>query len=335
MKTTSKIIYFTFAVFTLVCGALAHDAPDRISIRVIATFDYPGTGNLTQPQKINDTNDIVGSYFDSNGAYHGFLRFSNGNFSTSIVDPNDTCNYTAGRGINNSRLVCGEYYYGDCTTDHGYFLMHNRFSQFDVPGALSTAVLGVNNVADFAGGFSNDNVIFQAFVSISGAITPFTIPGATFTAAYQLNSSNQTEGYYIDGSGTYHGYWRDADGTLHFPIDPPGATFTLLFGNNDSNWMVGRYGDGTGITHGLFFIPPNRFVTFDYPGSTFTTFNGINAQGFICGRYLDDATGIEHGIIARVRGVPTATETATGMDANDSSSLITPANPLPLVRPAN
>jgi len=49
----------------------------------------------------------------------------------------------------------------------------------------------------------------------------------------------------------------------------------------------------------LLFIPPNKYITYDYPGSTFTSLNGINVQGQIAGRYLD-ASGIEHGIIARV-----------------------------------
>ena len=64
--------------------------------------------------------------------------------------------------------------------------------------------------------------------------------------------------------------------------------------------MVGRYSDSGGLTHGLLFIPPNRYITYDYPGSTFTSLNGINVQGIIVGRYLDPSSGIEHGIIARV-----------------------------------
>jgi hypothetical protein len=77
---------------------------------------------------------------------------------------------------------------------------------------------------------------------------------------------------------------------------------------NDSNWMVGRYNDSGGLTHGLLFIPPNRYITYDYPGSTFTSLNGINVQGKIVGRYLD-TDGIEHGIIARV--VRSATDQST------------------------
>src|SRR5437879_11790132 len=63
--------------------------------------------------------------------------------------------------------------------------------------------------------------------------------------------------------------------------------------------MVGRYTDSGGLTHGLLFIPPNRYITYDYPGSTFTSLNGINEQRQIAGRY-QDTSRIGHGIMARV-----------------------------------
>src|SRR5262249_41394894 len=162
MKTISNIIYSTFAVFTLACFAFAQQAPESVSIRVITTFDYPAIGNeATQPQKINDTGDIVGGYFDSNGMGRGFVRFRNGRFSAPIVDPNDTCNVTEGRGINNSGLICGDYENGgDCLT-HGYFLMGANFSEFDVPDSLSTSVIGVNNVGDFCGDFTDATGLTQ------------------------------------------------------------------------------------------------------------------------------------------------------------------------------
>jgi hypothetical protein len=239
----------------------------------------------------------------------GFVRFANGNFSAPIVDPNDTGNLTEGRGINNSRLVCGEYFLSDGTF-HGYFLMGGNFREFDVPDSVSTEVVGVNNIGDFCGDFTDATGLTQGFVSLGGTITPFSVPGATLTQASQLNSSNQTEGTYIDASGIYHGFWRGSNGALHFPIDPPGSTQTILFANNDSNWVVGRYMTADRVTHGLFFVPPNRFFTFDYPGSTFTSLNGINRDGFISGRYRD-ASGIDHGIIARVRVGAAANEEGT------------------------
>jgi len=297
-----KIIYSTFAVFTLACSALAQRAPDSVSIRVVTTFDYPGTGNSTFPQKINDTNDIVG-YYDSSGV-RGFVRFSDGTFSAPIVDPNDTCNTTRATGINNSRLICGDYHAGLCFNNSGgFFLMGHTFSNFVAFGSSIITLGGVNNVGDFAGSYFDGRVTTSGFVSLGGIMTSFSVPGSFYTIAYQVNSLNQLEGSYFDRSEILHGYWRESNGALHFPIDPPGSTGTSLFGNNDSNWMVGSYVDSAGTTHGLFFVPPNRFLTFDYPGSTFTSLNGINARGFICG-YYTDASGIDHGILARVKGVP-------------------------------
>src|SRR4029077_5892358 len=95
-------------VFPLM-GTFAQQAANSGSIEVITTFDYPGTGNSTLPQKINERGDVVGVFFVSNGVTGAFVRFSNGSFSAPIVDPNDTVGFTEGRGINNSRTVCGDY----------------------------------------------------------------------------------------------------------------------------------------------------------------------------------------------------------------------------------
>jgi hypothetical protein len=314
-------------VFPLM-GTFAQQAPNSGSIEVITTFDYPGTGNSTQPQKINERGDIVGIFIDPNRVSRGFVRFSDGSFSAPIVDPNDTVGFTEGRGINNSRTVCGDWFASD-GTDHSFFLSGGTFTEYDVPGATNTQVLGINDTGDFTGGFSDSSRIFQAFVSVGGTITSFSVPGALSTFAYEINNSNHlVVGYYVNSSGILHGYYRDANGALHFPIDPRGSVTSVLFGLNDRNWVVGRYADSSGVTHGLFFIPPNNFFTFDYPGSTFTSLNGINDQGLICGRYVD-ASGIAHGFIARVIGTPPATPAGTEMKANVSPSLVTPLNSSP------
>ncbi len=329
MKPKQIIISILAVLFVFpLMGTFAQQAAPSGSIEVITTFDYPGTGNLTLPQKINGRGDIVGEFIDSTGVTRGFVRFSDGSFSDPIVDPNDTVGFTEGRGINNSGTVCGDYASSD-GNNHGFFLSGGTFTEYDVPGAVSTTVLGINDVADFTGSFSYGSGIFQGYVSVGGTITSFSVPGALLTLAYEINNSNQlVVGYYIDNSGIPHGYFRDANGALHFPIDPSGSTATILFGLNNRKWVVGRYADSSGVTHGLFFVPPNSFTTFDYPGSTFTSLNGINAQGFICGRYTD-ASGIAHGFTARVTGTPPTKEAGTEMKAFNSPSLVTPLNSSP------
>ena len=315
-------------VFPLI-GTFAQQASNSGSIEVITTFDYPGAGNLTLPQKINERGDVVGEFIDSSGVTRGFVRFSDGSFSAPIVDPNDTVGFTEGRGINNSRTVCGDYV-GSDGNQHSFFLSGGTFTEYVVPGAVQTDLLSINDPGDLTGGFDDGSGIFQAFVDRGGTITSFSVPGAVLTLAYEINNNKKlVVGYFVDAAGILHGYYRDKNGALHFPIDPPGSVGTVLFGVDNKNDVVGRYADASGATHGLFFVPPNNFFTFDFPGSTFTSLNGISSAGDIsAGRYVD-AAGIAHGFIARVRGTPPTTPAGAEMKANVSPSLVTPLNPSP------
>ena len=329
MKPKQILISILAALFVFpLMGTFGQQAASSGSIEVITTFDYPGAGNLTLPQKINERGDVVGEFIDSSGVTRGFVRFSDGSFSDPIVDPNDTVGFTEGRGINNSRTLAGDYVISDGTL-HSFFLSGSTFTEYDVPGAVQTNLLSINDAASFTGGFDPGSGVFQAFVGGGGTITSWSVPGALSTFAYEINNNKKlVVGYYIDATGILHGYYRDSDGALHFPIDPSGSTATVLFGLNNRNWVVGRYADSSGATHGLFFVPPNNFFTFDYPGSTFTSLNGINSQGIIVGRYVD-ASGIAHGFLARVRGTPPTTPAGAEMKANISRPLVTPLNSSP------
>lgn len=225
-------------------------AASAATIEVIETFDYPGVGQLTEPQKINNRGDIVGTVIDAaTGVAKGFYRDRKGHFSSAFTEPNDTAGVTQARGINDSRVICGNYDIVDGTI-HGFFLPHRVFIGFDVPDSSSTLVLGINNAGDFAGSVvAPDGVTQSGFVSLDGTITSFDVPDAAATLAYQVNASNQTAGFYFDTDSVTHGYLRASDGTLTYPIDPEGSTGTILFGNNDSNWVVGRYADAEGISH--------------------------------------------------------------------------------------
>jgi uncharacterized membrane protein len=329
MKLKQKFNTILAVLFVLpLIGTFAQKAAaDSGSIEVIATFDYPGTGNSTLPQKINERGDVVGEFVDSSGVARGFVRFKDGSFSAPIVDPNDTVGFTEGRGINNSGTVAGDYAASDGTL-HSFFLSGSTFTEYDVPGAVQTNLLSINEPGDFTGGFDPDGSgVFQAFVGSGGTITSWVVPGALSTFAYEINNNKKlTVGYFIDSAGVLHGYYRDASGTLHFPIDPPGSVGTVLFGVNNKNSVVGRYADSSGATHGLFFVPPNSFTTFDFPGSTFTSLNGISSQGNLCGRFVD-ASGIAHGFLARVKGTPSTQPAGADVKADDSRSLPAPLNP--------
>jgi hypothetical protein len=301
MKTSLRLIGCALGFAALaVTGALAQspESPAAISIQLVSTFDYPGTGNQTRPQKINTAGDIAGVFVDINGISYGFQRLANGHFGPPITDPNSPTPFTEGRGINDSGTVVGDYT-DSAGAFEGFFLNHNTFTNYD-PEPTFTIVLGVNNAGDFSGSVIPSSGIQSAFVSIGGVMTDFVVPRAAATLAYQINTTNTSCGYYIDTAGLTHGYYRNPDGTLHAGIDPAGSTGTIVFGNNDANFIVGRYSDAGGVTHGFLFIPPRRFVVYDFPGATFTSLNGINGSNQIVGRYTDPSTGIDHGILLQV-----------------------------------
>ena len=296
---SQNLLVHLFAILSAL--GLAGTVAPAATIEVLQTFEFPGDGNSTLPQKISDQGVIVGTVIEGSGIVAGFFykprigRFSDVPFSA----PDDTGNFTQGRGINNQRHACGEYLNGSDGTFHGYLLFHPNFIKFDIAGSLDTIPLGINNADDFVGTVILNDGTQPAFISLAGIVTTFEVPDATATFAYQLNKGNEIVGSYVDANGITHGYTRDHRGNLAFPIDVPGSTGTSLFGNNDSNWTVGRYTDAAGVSHGLFFVTPDDIVTFDYPGAIYTSLNGINKGGFICGYYLD-AVGIFHGIWAKV-----------------------------------
>src|SRR5215467_6238029 len=199
MKPKQIVISILAVLFAFpVMGTFAQQAAPSGSIEVITTFDYPGAGNNTLPQKINERGDIVGEFIDSAGVVRGFIRFSDGSFSDPIVDPNDTVGFTEGRGINNAGTVAGDYAISDGTI-HSFFLSGGTFTEYDVPGAVQTNLLSINDAGDFTGGFDPDGSgIFQGFVSIGGVITSFSVPDALSTFAYEINNSNQlVVGYFV------------------------------------------------------------------------------------------------------------------------------------------
>jgi hypothetical protein len=191
----SFIVSFTALALT---GAFAQsrevpEVPEAPIITLLGTFDYPGTGNQTRPQKISDNFAVVGIFVDPSAVSRGFIMFSDGTFSIPIVDPNDAGNVTEARGINNSQLVCGDYL--DSTgAFEGFFFQNNVFTNY-APEPTFTVVLGVNNAGDFCGSeIPSSTGIQSAFVNIGGVLTDFVVTEATATLAYSINPTNKAWG---------------------------------------------------------------------------------------------------------------------------------------------
>ena len=100
---------------------------------------------------------IVGLYFDSSGAEHGFSY--NGSTYTPLNDPSGT-NGTAAYGINDAGQIVGVYY-DSSVTAHGFLYNGGNYTTLDGPsGNTGTIARGINDAGQIVGYYfdSNGNV---------------------------------------------------------------------------------------------------------------------------------------------------------------------------------
>ncbi|HUL71374.1 MAG TPA: hypothetical protein VLT17_14190 [Gemmatimonadales bacterium] len=161
------------------------------------------------------------------------------------------------------------------------------FTSFDVPGAIITYAIDINDSGAIVGRFTDSDGMDHGFLrDKTGTIETIDFPGAVFTAAAAINNSGDVVGFYAlpDAPDDRHGYLRRHG--RFTTIDPPGSTFTNVLGINEGGDMTGRYFTDDGGPHGFLFRK-GRFTTFDVPGADATNEWKINARGTIVGQFVD------------------------------------------------
>jgi hypothetical protein len=275
------------------------------SIRVLASIDYPGPGNSTTVQGINDRGDVVGYFEDGTGAIRSFIRFADGTFSAPIVEPNDIGNVTVAKDINNSGDICGYYFSSDVYYPYrGFILSDSTFTEYG-PGGSDYYLSGINDAGDFCATLDFHYLVEGLLQLADGGVVYFNVGNSA--EANAINVHDAIAGNYAGSDSSVHGYLRQAGffaDRILSPVDYPGATQTFLLGlNDDGRHIVGKYVDSAGGTHGLILQrplhKPDTFSSFDYPGATETSLNGINNLRLASGYYAD-SSGIHHGFIGKL-----------------------------------
>jgi hypothetical protein len=167
--------------------------------------NHPGTGAgpaINQLLGVNDSNIAVGFYVDSTGATHGYTyNIASTTFSGNIDDPNGVGATTAA-AINNAGEIAG--FYTDTTTKAvlGFVDNGGTFSTIDVPGSMSTVLLGLNDngfaVGDYvdAGGVMHGLLYDLNNNTFQNIDDPFGIGTTTING---INDKDQLVGFYVNG----------------------------------------------------------------------------------------------------------------------------------------
>lgn len=109
--------------------------------RIITNFNIPGSVE-TLPFTVNDFGQAAGSWFDSSGVEHGFVRNPNGAIIEIDVPGAGTFG-TAVYAVNSLGWVSGHFWSGPNNYEHGFVRSPNGvYYQIDVPGAAANLVGG-------------------------------------------------------------------------------------------------------------------------------------------------------------------------------------------------
>ena len=130
---------------------------------------------------------------------------------------------TEARGINNLGEIVGFFTVGNpfCTFGancaiHGFRLINGKFSRIDIPGALQTEVLGVNDFGDVAGAyFTSDNHLHGFLLHHTGLLQKINQSGTDFTSANGVNNSLTVVGNGVTGFIWKNGTFTKLDITNH------------------------------------------------------------------------------------------------------------------------
>lgn len=307
----------------------------------IISFDAPGADtnpgdyNGTFASGVNNDGAITGTFIDANNVYHGFLRDSDGRFTTfdapgADTTPNDY-NGTNPIAINDLGEITGNYW--DVNgTPHGFLRKPDgSFTNFDVPDSTSTTPIALNWEGAVVGYSTDQNFTFHAFVrSHDGVIATWVGPdacdtngsqGCYGTGATNINGFGIIVGSYADNSGSFvqHSFLRGLDGKLRTFEAPGAGTGTdqgtgcpgCALGFNQFGVMAGVYSDANTVQHGFIRTPDGQFTTFDAPGAGTGIQQGtgcpydcptsLNDWGAITGTYID-ASNVHHGYLRSPAG---------------------------------
>lgn len=232
---------------------------------VFTPIDFPGSAQ-TQANGINDHGVITGYFYPTNNGItsdNQFGFYEKDGVYHAVNDPNTPTNPDPGvlienqlLGVNNRDIAVG--FYNDAAgNSHGYTydIKTNTYSaDINVPGAISTATVAINDHNQLAGFYTDANGT-HGFLDVNGKFTTIDAPGASQTEILGLNNNGIAVGEDVVGTVT-HGLIYNIKTGVFTQVDAPNADgFTLFNGVNDKGDIVGFYTDAAGNTNGLLVTP--------------------------------------------------------------------------------
>jgi hypothetical protein len=241
---------YLFAFVTLAACSICGLSTQRAHAQTFLSFDAPGAGTSdgqgTFPVAINRSGLIVGNFVDASGAQHGFMRATDGTFTT-FDPPGSTGTYVT--TVNSKGLVVGWYETSTSTFGflrylNGTFVTLNAFQ-----GTSYTLPVAMNDIGEIAGDVGFAANVTRGFLSSpTESFKMFRVPdGGSWVGVAALNSSGVIAGAYPDvfKQSTRRGFLRDNAGNFTGFDATDGALDTAATTINTSGQVAGWYVDAS------------------------------------------------------------------------------------------
>ena len=192
--------------------------------------------------------------------------------------------FTSLQGINDRSEIVGGFVVGESL---GFVISRGEITRTGCPGAIFTALLGINNSGAMAGScYDGTNHAF--FRNQAGQYTLINVPGAIITQGRSLNDRNQVVGYYLDQNENQHGFVWEKEAFVTFDLPDLGNVISYPLGINNRGQIAGTFTQSPcNCNERGFLLSDDRLTVIDFPGATATIVNGINDEGDIVGTYVD------------------------------------------------
>jgi hypothetical protein len=208
-------------------------------------------------------------------------------------------------GISDAGSIVG-YFFDDGGTPHGFLEQAGKYTTIDVPGAVATLVLGLNNRGsmDLVGQFFDAQGVGHGFVRRNGQFFKIDAPSAVNTSINGINDLSQLVGSY-DTGGPQSGF----DATLgdsgvltgFVTVNGPSAFYsghasasTQLTGISNSGEVIGTQTivESTGYSYTVALELVNGAFQILYNGhdgdAAFQLIpSAINSSGIVVGQFTD------------------------------------------------
>jgi probable HAF family extracellular repeat protein len=159
-----------------------------------------------------------------------------------------------------------------------------KYTEIQVPGAVTTLVSSMNDEGSIVGSFIDADGASHGFLQDNNGIHEIAVPYGTNTQPEAINNHGDIAGSFEYPVGSPHGFiLRNGSFTI---IDFPGAVATFIFDINDHGAIAGRYAPDEIQAERGFRMDDKGFISLDPPFTNTaggTTAFGINNAGDVVG----------------------------------------------------